>query len=73
MRVERKQTNGTNRSKCHHACDDFSENIYGSIVILTILCIEQHLIEMGLIVIKGLSDVVYSLLISQVTIHETAK
>lgn len=44
-----------------------------STVILTILCIEQHLIEIGLIVIKGLSDFVDSLLISQVTVHETAK
>lgn len=44
-----------------------------SIVTLTILCIEQHLIELGLIVIKGLSDFVYRLLISQVTIHEAAK
>lgn len=41
--------------------------------ILTILCIEQHLIEIGLIVIKGPSDFVYSLLISQVTVHEAAK
>ncbi len=41
--------------------------------ILTVLCIEQHLVEMGLIVIKGPSDFVYSLLISQVTVHEAAK
>lgn len=40
---------------------------------LTILCIEKHLIELGLIVIKGPSDFVYHLLISQVTIHEAAK
>lgn len=44
-----------------------------STVTLTILCVEQHLIELGLIVIKGLSDFVYCLLISQVTIHEAAK
>lgn len=43
-----------------------------STVILTVLRIEQHLIEIRLIVVKGLSDFFYSLLISQVTIHETA-
>lgn len=40
---------------------------------LTIFCVQQHLIELGLIVIKGLSNVVYSLLISKVAVHETAK
>lgn len=42
-------------------------------VTLTILCIEQHLVELGLVVIKGLSDFVYCLLIRQVTVHEAAK
>ena len=42
-------------------------------MIPTILCIEQHLIETGLIIVEGFSDFVYSLLISQVTIHEAAK
>ncbi len=44
---------------------------YSTIMILTILCIEQHLIEIRLIAVKGLPDFVNSLLISQVTIHET--
>lgn len=44
-----------------------------STVILTVLRVEQHLIEIRLIVVKGLSDVFYRLLISQVTIHEAAK
>jgi len=43
------------------------------IVKRTILCIEQHINKMGLVVIEGLFDVVYSLLISQVSIHETGK
>ena len=50
--------------------DDFSQ---GSVVILTVLCVEQHLVELGLIVIKGLSDFLNRLLISHVTVHETAK
>lgn len=44
-----------------------------SMSILTILCVEQHLIEIRLVVIKGLLDFVYRLLVGQVTIHETAK
>lgn len=42
-------------------------------VTLTILGIEQHLVELGLVVIKGLSDFVHCLLIRQVTVHEAAK
>lgn len=42
-------------------------------MIRTVLCIKQHLKEIGLVVLKGLSDFVYSLLIGQVTIHEAAE
>lgn len=37
---------------------------------LTVLGVEQHLVELGLVVVKGLSDLVDHLLISQVTVHE---
>lgn len=40
---------------------------------LTVLSIEEHLVELGLIIIKGLSDFVYRLLVSEVTVHEAAK
>lgn len=40
---------------------------------LTVLCVEQHLVELGLVVIKCPPDLVYGLLIGQVTVHEAAK
>lgn len=40
---------------------------------LTILSIEEHLVELGFIIIKGLSDFVYRLLVSEVAVHEAAK
>lgn len=40
---------------------------------LTVLCIEQNLVEMRLVVIKGLPDFVDRLLVGQVTIHEAAR
>lgn len=40
---------------------------------LTVLCVEQHLVELGLVVIKCPPDFVYGLLIGQVTVHEAAK
>lgn len=40
---------------------------------LTVLCVEQHLVELGLIVIECPPDFVYRLLVSQVTVHEAGK
>lgn len=40
---------------------------------LTVLCVEQHLVELGLIVIKRPPDFVYHLLVSQVAVHEAGK
>lgn len=40
---------------------------------LTVLGVEQHLVELRLVVVEGLSDFVDHLLIGQVTVHEAAK
>lgn len=40
---------------------------------LTVFCVEQHLVELGLIVIECPLDFVYRLLVSQVTVHEAGK
>lgn len=40
---------------------------------LTVLGVEQHLVELRVVVVKGLSDFVHHLLICQVTIHEAVK
>lgn len=40
---------------------------------LTVLGVEQHLVELGLVVIKRPPDFVYHLLIGQVTVHEAAQ
>lgn len=39
----------------------------------TVLGVEQHLVELWLVVVKGLSDFVDHLFISQVTVHEAVK
>lgn len=39
----------------------------------TVVGVEQHLVELGLAVVKGLSDFVDHLLVCQVAVHEAAK
>lgn len=40
---------------------------------LTVLGVEQHLVELRLVVVKGLSDFVHHLLVGQVSVHEAVK
>lgn len=40
---------------------------------LTVLGVEQHLVELRLMVVKGLPDFVHHLLVCQVTVHEAVK
>lgn len=57
----------------------FDQNIYllfntkTLLVTLTGLSVQQHLVELGLVVVKGLLDFVDHLLISQLTVHEAEK